>query len=139
MDELRPKVGLGVMIFKDGKVLVSRRRNRHGDGEYAFPGGHLEHLESIEECARREIREECGIEVGELVFLCVTNLKAYAPRHYVDLGFVCEWKSGEVRTLEPEKHTHWFWCDPEMLPAPLFGATANYLEAWKTGKNFFDT
>ncbi|MEK6841001.1 MAG: DNA mismatch repair protein MutT, partial [Nanoarchaeota archaeon] len=33
------KVGVGVMIFKNGKILLSKRKGSHGAGEYAFPGG----------------------------------------------------------------------------------------------------
>lgn len=37
----RPKVGLGVFIMKDGKVLLGKRKNAHGDDDWCFPGGHL--------------------------------------------------------------------------------------------------
>jgi 8-oxo-dGTP diphosphatase len=36
----RPKVGVGVCIVKDNKVLLGKRKNSHGDGTWAFPGGH---------------------------------------------------------------------------------------------------
>ena len=45
----RPKVGVGVMVFKDGKILLAKRKGSHGAGEYAFPGGHLEFGESFEQ------------------------------------------------------------------------------------------
>ncbi len=62
----KPKVGIGVMILKDGKVLLGKRKGSHGAGQYAFPGGHLEYMESFEDCARRETREECGIEIQNI-------------------------------------------------------------------------
>ena len=51
---LRPKVGVGLLIFKDGRVLLGKRKSKDGlgDGHYSGTGGHLEHLESVEECAR---------------------------------------------------------------------------------------
>jgi ADP-ribose pyrophosphatase YjhB (NUDIX family) len=52
----RPLVGLGVLVVRDGKVLVGQRRGSLGAGEYALPGGHLEHGEGFEECAAREVR-----------------------------------------------------------------------------------
>ena len=134
----RPKVGLGVMVLKDGKVLMGERKSAHGAGEWAWPGGHLEYMESFEECAKREVREETGVEVKNIRFLRLYNLKEYAPKHYCDLGFVAEWQSGEPAVLEPEKCGRWEWFDMEKLPSPLFATVPSFIEAYKTGRNFFD-
>jgi 8-oxo-dGTP diphosphatase len=101
--DLRPKVGIGVMILKDGKVLLAKRKASHGAGEYAWPGGHLEYMESFEGCARRETREETGIEIENVRFLCLCNMKEYAPKHYVHINLVADWKSGEPKVLEADK------------------------------------
>lgn len=63
VQQSQPKVGIGVMILKQGKVLLGMRKGSHGAGELAFPGGHLDYMESFEDCARRETREERGIEI----------------------------------------------------------------------------
>ena len=64
-----PRVGVGVLAVRHGfppsSVLVSLRKSRHGRGEWALPGGHLEIGESLVECARRDLEEETGVEVGE--------------------------------------------------------------------------
>lgn len=132
------KVGVGVMILKDGKVLMGKRKGKHGAGEYAWPGGHLEHMESIVECAKRETLEETGMEIENVRFLRLLNMKEYAPKHYIDIGVVADWKSGEPVNLEPEKLESWEWFDLENLPSPLFAALPSYFEALKTGNNFFD-
>jgi len=137
-EALRPKVGIGVMILKDGKILLGKRKNAHGEGEYAFPGGHLEHLESIVACAKRETAEETGIEIANVRFLRLLNLTAYAPKHYVHLTMLADWASGEPRVLEPEKCEGWEWHDPERLPEPVFATVAGDVEAMRTGRNFFD-
>lgn len=134
----RPKVGTSVLIVKDGKVLLGKRKNAHGEGQYAFPGGHLEHMESVQDCVMREIAEECGLEVENLRFLRVANLKAYAPKHYMDVGLIADWKAGEPLVLEPEKCEGWDWYAPDALPAPRFDGVDQALEAWKTGRAFFD-
>jgi 8-oxo-dGTP diphosphatase len=134
----RPKVGVGVMVVKDGRILLGRRRNAHGEGEYAFPGGHLEHLESIVGCAERETREETGLEISDVRFLRLLNLKDYAPKHYVHVSMIADWSSGAPKVMEPEKCEGWAWYAPDTLPSPLFATVAGDIEAWKTGRAFYD-
>jgi 8-oxo-dGTP diphosphatase len=138
LDNLRPKVGIGIMILKDNKVLLGKRKNSHGDGAYAWPGGHLEHMESFEDCAKREVLEETGMEIKNIRFLRLMNLKTYAPKHYVDIGLMADWKSGEPQILEPQKCEEWNWYNLDNLPQPLFDTIPSYIEAYKTGKNYFD-
>lgn len=133
-----PRVGTGVMILKDGRILLGKRTGSHGTGEYGTPGGHLEYMESFEDCVRREVREECGLELGKIKFLYLANLKIYTPKHYVQLGFIADWVSGEPQILEPEKCESWSWYDLDNLPSPLFGTTKMYVEAYRTGRLLFD-
>lgn len=136
--EQRPKVGIGVMIIKDDKVLLGKRKGSHGEGEYAWPGGHMEYMESFEECAKREVLEETGVQIHNIRFLRLMNLKQYAPKHYVDIGLVADWKSGDPKIMEPEKIEGWEWYDINELPQPLFSTIPSYIEAYRTGKNYWD-
>lgn len=138
MDGLVPKVGVGVLILKDGKVLMSERKASHGAGGYQFPGGHLEHLESFEECAKRETMEEAGIEIENVRFQFLSNVKTFAPKHYVHIGVTAQWKSGEPKHLEPEKNGPWQWYNLEELPQPLLLFAEQHFDSIKTGENYFD-
>lgn len=126
------------MVFKGGKVLLGRRKNTHGAGEFAWPGGHMEFGESFAECAKREVREETGMEIQNVRFVRLMNLKAYAGKHYVDVGLAADWFSGEPRVCEPDRCEGWAWYDPDHLPIPLFNTIPSYVEAYKTGRTFFD-
>lgn len=137
-ENLRPKVGIGVMVFKDGKALFGKRLDSHGAGEWCWPGGHMEYMESFEECAKRETMEEAGIEIENVRFLRLMNLKEYAPKHYVDIALVADWKSGEPKVMEPHKIAKWQWRSIDDPPSPLFATLPSYFEALKTGKNFWD-
>lgn len=131
-------VGVGLLVVKDGrKVLIGKRKSKHGQGEYGGIGGHLEYGETLEQAALRELAEECGMQVGELRPLCVCDLFTYSPRHYVDIGFVADWESGDPQVLEPDKIEGWEWRDMDDLPDNLFGTERQYIEAYKTGKNYF--
>ncbi|MBP6931625.1 MAG: NUDIX domain-containing protein [Candidatus Pacebacteria bacterium] len=137
MENNHIKVGVGVMVFKDGKVLMGKRKGKHGAGEYSWPGGHLEYMESIIECTKREVFEECGIEIKNIKFLRLLNMKKY-DKHYIDIAMTADWGSGEVTLKEPEKCEGWDWYDINNLPEPLFAPLQTYFEALKTGKIFFD-
>jgi 8-oxo-dGTP diphosphatase len=141
MDEKqRPKVGVGVMVLKDGKVLMTKRKGSHGAGEYSFPGGHLEYTESFEDCATRETKEECGIEIKNIRFSFLTNVKKYAPKHYVHVGLVADWSSGEPKTMEPEKAGEWKWFDLDKLPdEPIFEFCKLAFGSYKTGKTYYSS
>ena len=134
----QPRVGVGVMIVKNGLVLLAKRKGSHGAGEYAFPGGHLEHLESFEQCAQRETLEECGITIGNVRFQFVANVQTYAPRHYVHVGLLADWLSGTPAVLEPEASGAWAWYDLDDLPEPLFEMVRLAVESYKTGRNYYD-
>jgi len=62
----RPAVGVAVIVMKNGKLLLGKRLNSQGSGTWAFPGGHLELKESIENCAKREVFEETGLFIKNL-------------------------------------------------------------------------
>ncbi len=129
----RPRVGVGVMILKDGKALFGKRLDSHGAGEWCSPGGHMEYMESFEQCAKRETMEEAGIEIENVRFLNLINLKDYPPKHYVHITLVADWKSGEPRVMEPHKIAEWQWFDLNNPPNPLFATAPKYFEALKTG------
>lgn len=132
------KVGIGVMIFKDGKVLLSKRKGSHGAGEFSFPGGHLEYMEGFADCARRETKEECGVEIENVRFQFLLNLVKYAPKHYVHIGLIADWKSGEPAVLEPDRTESWHWYEPDNLPQPLFEACALSFQSHNSGQMYFD-
>ncbi len=58
-----------VVVDDEGRVLLVRRANEPSRGLWSIPGGRVEPGESARECARREVREETGldVEVGELL------------------------------------------------------------------------
>lgn len=135
----RPLVGICVVIVRrnDGKILLGKRKGSHGEGEYSTPGGHLEHGESFAGCAAREVLEETGLEIGPLRFLRVLNCTQYTPKHYVDIAFAAEWKSGTPQVLEPDKVEYWDWYDQRDLPEPLFKMVPSAIAALRDRSRTF--
>lgn len=127
--ENKPKVGVGVCIIKDNKVLLGKRLNSHGDGSWAFPGGHLEFNESWEDCAIRETNEEVGIKIKNIHFATVTNdIFPEEEKHYITIYMACEYESGDLQIMEPEKCEQWAWFNWNNMPSPLFIPLANLIK-----------
>jgi 8-oxo-dGTP diphosphatase len=117
----RPEVGVGVLVLREGSVLLGLRRGSHGAGTWSPPGGHLEFGEDPKECARREAFEETGLELGECEFVGVTNdIFETEDRHYVTLFYTAPLIAGAPEVREPEKCDAWQWCAWDALPDNLF-------------------
>ncbi|GBC64144.1 hypothetical protein DENIS_5162 [Desulfonema ishimotonii] len=124
----RPLVGVGVMVFRDGKVLLGKRKNAHGAGAWQFPGGHLEFGESPEACARREVFEETGLRIRNVRTGPYTNdIFAADRKHYITLFVIAEYASGDVALREPDKCEEWGWFEWDHLPEPSFLPIRNLL------------
>ena len=58
-----PIVGVGGVIFDGDTVLLARRNQDPGKGEWSLPGGAVELGERVVDALKREISEEVGIEI----------------------------------------------------------------------------
>jgi len=125
-------VGIGVMILKDGKVLLHKRKNIRGDGMWALPGGHLEVNEGFDDCAKREINEELGIDIKPIKVITVSNDIAYGV-HYVTIGIMAEIISGEPKIMEPDKCSEIKWFEFNKLPENLFNPSKSIIIQYKDG------
>jgi 8-oxo-dGTP diphosphatase len=131
MDTNWPRIGIGVILLKDNKVLLGLRRGSHGAGTWSFPGGHLELCEEVNACARREAFEETGALISVVRQGPATNDIFHSEGiHYVTLFVVADYVSGEIEIQESEKCERWEWFDWNALPQPLFLPVQNLL---KTG------
>lgn len=131
------KVGAGVVILKDGKTLLAKRKGSHGAGMWGSMGGHVEFGETPVETVKREAREELGIEIDNIRFVCCTNLLKHG-KHYLDVSFVADLVSGEPTICEPDRIEMIEWFSLDQLPEPLFDPVRTVLEGLKTGRTYFE-
>lgn len=132
----RPLVGVGVVFIREDRVFLAKRQGSHGEDTWASAGGHLEWGETLEECARREALEELGVVVGNLRFLCLSNIVAY-DRHYVDVEFLGDIGDQEPTLAEPKAFSESGWFPLEGLPEPIFVAAQYALDSYRTGQFYF--
>ena len=125
----RPKVGIGVIVMKDGRFLMGWRKASHGSGTWCPPGGHLEYGETPEECAIRETLEETGVNIKNVRFGFATNdIFESDDKHYITLNMLADWESGEPRAMEPGKATKWRWFSWDEIPDKVFLTVQNMLK-----------
>ena len=134
-------MGVGIMIMKDGKVLLGRRHDYpekadsalRGEGTWTLPGGKVDFREQLEDAAHREVMEETGIKINKnsLSLVSVTNDIA-EDAHFMTMGFLCQDSEGEPQLMEPDEITEWKWFPLNGLPSPLFSPTEKIL------KNYID-
>jgi 8-oxo-dGTP diphosphatase len=91
-----PVPAVGVVCLKGDAVLLIRRGRPPRQGEWSLPGGRIEPGERAIDAARRELREETGVE-AEIVGLVdvVDGLFPEAGLHYVLIDYAARWVSGE--------------------------------------------
>ena len=123
-------IGVGVVVCKEGRILMGKRKGSFGAGTWAFPGGHLEKGETPAECAARELSEETGLKVlsfreGPWLYNLI------GEKQYLTLSIWVDRFEGEPKLLEPEKCEGWHWFSHNELPSPLFPCARSFFE--KTG------
>ncbi len=100
LKELPLVVVAAAILQQEGKILLTRRRlDAHQGGLWEFPGGKQEAGETLEQCLRRELKEEIDIEVGALRHFYV--LRHRYPEKEVELHFfTCSVYQGIPKPLE---------------------------------------
>lgn len=98
----RPIVGIGVVVWRGGEVLLIRRGKPPRVGQWSLPGGAQELGETVAEGAAREVFEETGVRIGtpklvEVVDSLERSEDGRIRYHYTLVDLTAEWLSGEAR------------------------------------------
>lgn len=91
------------VIEKDGKILIAQRRT--GDalaGKWEFPGGKMEPGETPEQCLRRELMEEFGIDALIGAYICSSEFE-YKHIHIELLAYRARHISGDYKLNDHER------------------------------------
>jgi len=107
-----PRVAVGAVVFREGRVLLVRRGRPPAKGLWAIPGGRVELGETLSGAAEREIREETGlvIRAGKPIFIFDVVERDPDGRvrfHYVIVDLAAEYVSGELRPGDDALEARW--------------------------------
>ena len=131
-------VGINVIIVRDNKILLGKRKNIFGEGEYGLPGGHLELSENMQQAATRELLEETGLVCNSFIFSNVANTPG-THGHYLQICFIAQDVEGEPKLMEPEKCYRWEWFLLSDLPKNIFRTHIPQIDAYLSNRNFTDS
>jgi ADP-ribose pyrophosphatase YjhB (NUDIX family) len=107
-----PRVGVGVVILKDGQVLLVRRGVPPSQGKWSIPGGLVQLGESAEAAAIREVEEECGLNVRLLglagvVDRIIRDGEDRVRYHYVLVDYAAVPEAGSARAGSDAAEVRW--------------------------------
>lgn len=119
-----PIAAVAAIVLRADQVLLVQRGREPAKGLWGIPGGMLELGETAADGVRREVLEECGIEieVGPLIALFEPMQRDSAGRlryHYVVLDFLARYVAGELTAADDAADARWVALDAlEQWPMP---------------------
>jgi 8-oxo-dGTP diphosphatase len=108
--DMRP-FACDMVLVEDGKMLLVRRGREPFKGEWATPGGRIEDGETAEECAKREMKEETGLDVEILKLTGIYSDPKRDPRGIIAAAYLVRRVGGIVKGGDDAEEAKWFELD----------------------------
>ncbi|MBS0629374.1 MAG: NAD(+) diphosphatase [Verrucomicrobia bacterium] len=108
-----PKVAPVVMaLIQRGDEILLARSPGFPPGVYSVLAGFVNPAETLEQCLKREVLEEVGLEVEDLKYF---GSQSWPFPNSLLVAFTCQWKSGEI-VMDPVEIEDAQWFKKENLP-----------------------
>ncbi len=108
----RPIVGIGVVVWRQTRLLLIRRGHAPRKGQWSLPGGAQALGETMAAAAAREVLEETSIRIAAPRLVDVIDSIETDPRgriryHYTLIDFTAEWQAGELAAGSDAMDARW--------------------------------
>ncbi|MFD0672230.1 8-oxo-dGTP diphosphatase MutT [Cohnella sp. GCM10027633] len=104
------RVAAAIIENEQGRILIARRSpGKSQGGLWEFPGGKIEAGESVEDCLRRELREEMAIEIEPYAYFGENN-HVYDTVCIKLLAYRAKWLGGEIQLVDHDE-VRWISCN----------------------------
>jgi 8-oxo-dGTP diphosphatase len=127
---------LAICRKPDGSMLLAQRAKGPSTavGRWGFPGGMHEVGESILDAARRELKEETGIDAKPVRVVDAFDVIGKDPdgrirAHYVLVCVVLDWQAGEGQPIEDATAVGWYTVDQALKQLELLPDTMRLMKA----------
>jgi 8-oxo-dGTP diphosphatase len=128
------EVGVGILVFRnEGKeILLGLRKKDLGYGTWETPGGRVDFGEDPLEAAKRELKEETGLDCLKIEKgPWINSLFGEEGPHFISILTKTSNFSGHIETREPDKCDGWQWFPSDDLPQPLFLPLEKLIKQYK--------
>jgi nucleoside triphosphatase len=131
-DQIFPAPTVGVFIFNSNGELLLLQSHKW-PGRSVVPGGHVELGETLEQAAVREAKEETGLDVYDLEFICfqecIYDPAFWKPRHFIFFDYAAKTDSLDVQLNDEAEGYRWVKLD-ETLDLPPDSYTRYAIEKY---------
>jgi len=108
-----PMVAVHALVFKEGRMLLTKRSKEPSKGKWSLPGGRIELGETVYEAVKREVFEECSVEIEieriiDVADSIISDEEGRIRYHFVLIYLLARYKAGDIKAQSDAEDVGWF-------------------------------
>jgi len=106
-------VAVHALVFKEGRMLLTKRSKEPSKGKWSLPGGRIELGETVYEAVKREVFEECSVEIEieriiDVADSIISDEEGRIRYHFVLIYLLARYKAGDIKAQSDAEDVGWF-------------------------------
>jgi NADH pyrophosphatase NudC (nudix superfamily) len=128
-----PSPTVSVLVAHDGQILLGKRLEEPGKGQWALPSGYIEFEDDFLTAAIREVKEETGLEIEITSILNVQSAFLPPEYHFLGIFLLAQVTGGSIHPGDDLEDARWFSFSAP-LPEMAFAPDVQLIQAYFSGK-----